>query len=214
MGNMNCGDCIYFKPYNNPNGFGDCDKKKGTTHSVCERCSEFSYKPTHFDLPLEAIEMEQGRHATNIPECFQMDESNMAQFADEIFSVIRKIADTIERESDMWVICEMAKKYLTGIVELDRLQSLEYHGDTYETDDFCFAYHEMNGIQTVSIIRKENMTHYSSATLPHPMNHTEFVKWCNTRARTIPKTDESAKSGTTRKSPFADDIQKGDPNNG
>lgn len=65
--------------------------------------------------------------------------------------------------------------------ELNRLKSLEFHGDNYENDYLFFAYHEMNGVHTITVyclldfVTKERF-HF---TLSNPMGHDEFVAWCN-----------------------------------
>lgn len=174
MDENKCGMCKFFNK-DRIGVFGECELTGSKTSMHTVGCDEYE---TGFDLPLDAIESEQSRHSTNIPECFQMDANVMAQFSDEIFAVIKKVADIVEMESDMWVICEMAKKYLTGIVELERLQSLESHGDTYESERLCFVYHEMNGICTIEIIGLTDKTHNKSVTVDHPLHHKEFIKWC------------------------------------
>lgn len=65
--------------------------------------------------------------------------------------------------------------------ELNRLKSLEFHGDNYENDYWFFSYHEMNGVHTITVYCLPNFEtkerfHF---TLSNPMGHDEFVAWCN-----------------------------------
>ena len=65
------------------------------------------------------------------------------------------------------------------VAELNRLNSLEVHADTYDNGSFLFNYHEMNGIYTIGIwdgMCKPQIEHF---TIESPLSHDEFVAWCN-----------------------------------
>lgn len=74
---------------------------------------------------------------------------------------------------------------MSGTVkELNRLQSLEVHADTYEDGSFLFNYHEFKaGICTIGVwdgMCKPQIEHFS---IESPLSHDEFVAWCNAYTR-------------------------------
>lgn len=64
--------------------------------------------------------------------------------------------------------------------ELLRLQSLEYHGDTYQSGEYAFSYHEMAGVSTISVIKvdRSSVVKDYRSVLESTMSHDEFVEWC------------------------------------
>lgn len=65
------------------------------------------------------------------------------------------------------------------VAELNRLNSLECHTDTYEKDGYMFSYHEMAGMYTIGISIGVHNPQFERFTLADPMGHVDFVAWCN-----------------------------------
>lgn len=77
---------------------------------------------------------------------------------------------------------ERYTEIINNLKELERLQSLEAHTDTYETEKHLFYYHEMIDLTTVTIEQNDDENRveaYRVVTLSKPMSHDEFVTWCN-----------------------------------
>ena len=98
------------------------------------------------------------------------------------------IADTFPPETigDMHENCrtnaQEKRQIAEWLTELKRLQSLEYHVDTYEINDYTFEYHEMCGLNTIAICSWDKMgvlvrTDYAIES-SSPMSHDDFVDWC------------------------------------
>lgn len=65
------------------------------------------------------------------------------------------------------------------VAELNRLNSLEFHGDTCEKGGWLFQYHEMAGMYTITIVNAENFSFMHEYNIKSTLSHDDFVAWCN-----------------------------------
>ena len=93
----------------------------------------------------EAIDKYQTEHPLFAPMMYDVTSLPDIESADCITNEIRKYQDKIAEETEMWLICEMAKMYMQGVVphytveekpkcEREFVEIItEYHEDDYDT---------------------------------------------------------------------------------
>ena len=89
----------------------------------------------------------------------------------------RGITETDKEYQDAMEEANNYRQIQSLLNELKRLTGLEAHSDTYESEGESYFYHEMAGINTITIRRRDG-NDWHSYTLDKPLTHEQFVDWC------------------------------------
>lgn len=159
---------------------------------VCEKCgtSQYSSGRKKFNCRKCGSPLVDPRYSEEEEELTDEQKTICHSIQLQLCKVIMDISEDV-----MWECISKAIKK----TENDRLATLEGHFDTYETIMYCFEYHEMAGLSSITVY--EDLQYSGTLklieimTLDEPKSHEEFISICNDYCRRHDpngKTDEPA----------------------